>query len=465
MHTRTVSLVCWLVLAFPAVAAADARVVVGDFKGPNGKQVRTAVVDVLEEHGVELVPPQKAAATARSSGAELDTESGRVRVARKLHLQAFIEGSTRAVKRRIHVTITVFGGSDGMQASQFTTATSKAAIARDVKARLWNSISMALSGEAPAAPEVANAAEPERPARPTRPAPPVKPTPATKPPPAARVAIDEETPPGIAASKPRQEDQESSLAETADQEEASEHRPSPLDFGLGARLGTRAFGYNESLPGLRGYSLGFSPNIALRAHWYPAAHVSDGALANIGLDLRGEFLVGVSSKNSSGQKFSTNSHAFGVGLRARVPLGNVELGAVGGFGQHAFGFSSASAKVDPDLPDVNYNFVRLGLDGSWQFAGPLRLQLAAAYLLGLSQGEIAEKAWFPHTKGNGFEAEIGLAIPLSRMLGFELAFAMQRYFLSLNPDPKDPGVVGTGRVAGGALDQYFSTRLGVVLRL
>jgi hypothetical protein len=460
MHARTIRVLGCLVLAWPALASADARVVVGNFKGPNAKQVRSAVVDVLEEHGVELVPPQKAKAIARSSGAELGTESGRVRVAKKLHLQAFIEGGAHTAKRHLRVTVTVFAGADGQQASQFTSATSKAALARDIKARLWAAIGGAIDAVEPTA-EIAEAAEPERPARPNAPAPsPAKATPVA---PAAR---DDETPPGVVA-QPQvapAEAQESTLAEYAELGEQSADLPSPLDLGIGARLGTRAFGYNESLPGLRGYSLGFSPSLALRAHWYPAAHFDDGVLANVGLDVRGELLVGVSSKNSAGQKFATNSHAFGLGLRARVPLGRVELGAVAGFGQHAFGLA-ANGKIDPDIPDVTYNFVRLGVDGRWQFARPLALQLGVAYLAGLSQGEIAGRAWFPHTKGNGFEAEVGLAIPISRMLAFELAFAMQRYFLSLNPEPKDPGVVGTGRVAGGALDQYWSTRLGIVLRL
>jgi hypothetical protein len=230
-------------------------------------------------------------------------------------------------------------------------------------------------------------------------------------------------------------------------------------------LSRRSFGYNEALPGLRGYTLQLGPSAALHAHWYPAAHVTDGALAHLGLDLRGEFLIGVSSKNKDGQEFSNSSHTFGIGVRARVPFGKVELGALAGFGQHTFGFAEASGKIDPDVPDVTYNFVRAGLDARVPFMGEFSLQLAAAYLIGLSQGEIAERAWFPHTSGNGFEAQIGVLYAISRVIGLELSIALQRYFLSLNPEPKDPGVLGsTHRVAGGALDQYLSTQFGVVIR-
>jgi hypothetical protein len=150
-------------------------------------------------------------------------------------------------------------------------------------------------------------------------------------------------------------------------------------------------------------------------------------------------------------------------VRGRIPLDKIELGGVIGFGQHSFGLSNEK-DLDPDVPDVVYNFVRIGPDLRWNFVGPFTLQLGAAFLAGLSSGEISDKAWFPHTSGNGLEAEVGVALALSRVLSLEAAFGWQRYFMSLNPDPKDPGVVGTKRVAGGALDEYFSTRMGVILR-
>jgi hypothetical protein len=54
---------------------------------------------------------------------------------------------------------------------------------------------------------------------------------------------------------------------------------------------------------------------------------------------------------------------------------------------------------------------------------------------------------------------------VSKLLAFELALGMQRYFMSLNPQEGDPGVnPSTLRVAGGALDKYFSSRLGLIIR-
>ncbi|HEX4351774.1 MAG TPA: hypothetical protein VHZ95_02645, partial [Polyangiales bacterium] len=324
----------------------------------------------------------------------------------------------------------------------------RAALVKDVQAHLWAAISGALSG-APSKggvePEIIEDVNE-----------PVAKKPATKPTAKTRVAppVDEE----------QKSDEEQALAEHADQEEpTSGPGPEVFDLGLGARFGTRSFGYNDSLPGLRGYDLGMSPSIGLHGHWYPGASLGHGVLANIGLDLRGEFMIGVTSRNSDGQKFSTSSHALGVGLRGRWPVSqSVELGLVAGFGQRTFALSNSNS-IDPDIPDVSYNFIRLGLDARWQFVRWVGLQVDAAYLAGLSLGELSDKAWFPHSSGNGLEAGVSMMFGSPTFVG-EFGFAVERYFMSLNPDPKDPGVVGTGRVAGGALDEYFSLRLGMIYR-
>lgn len=471
------TLVPAVLLLWPGFAFAEPRVVVSDFKGSSGRSVRAAVVDVLEDQGVELVPPKKAAATAKASGAELDTESGRVRVAKKLRLQAFIQGKAAPSKqKKVQISITVFGGEDGMPAAEFNTVVAKSAISKEIKAKLWKAIGAVLNGPAPAAApdpleEVSKrpaAPQPEVAAAPTRARPPWRPQEQAAPPPPPPQEVDRENPPWVAAPQEepaeRPNDEALALETHADHEEPSTNYPSAFDIAVGARVGTRSFGYNDSLPGLRGYTLGPAPSIALHGHWYPGAHFSAGALAHIGLDLRAEMLVGVSSENTANQKFSTSSHAFGVGVRGRVPLDKFELAGVVGFGQHAFSLANAN-EVDPDVPDIVHNFIRAGLEGRWQIVQPIALQLRASYLAGLSLGELASKTWFPHATGNGIEAELSFQLSITRMFTIELAGGMQRYFMSLNPELNDPGVRGaTARVAGGALDKYYSSRLGVIIR-
>jgi hypothetical protein len=282
---------------------------------------------------------------------------------------------------------------------------------------------------------------------------------------------DDELPPGVA---PRREAQQARIDESenealametqTEQEEGPSALPSAIDLSVGARIGTRSFGYNDSLPGLRGYSLLPSPSIALMGHWYPAAHFGAGALSHLGLEVRADMLVGVSSENENKQKFSTNSHSLGFALRGRIPLDKLELGVLGGWGQHAFSVADSGA-MDPDIPDINYSFLRLGADGRYQVNNTIAVQLRAAFLYGMSLGEISSPAWFPHATGNGIEAEASFQLGVSKLLAFELALGMQRYFMSLNPSEDDPGVnSSTLRVAGGALDKYFSSRLGLIIR-
>ena len=459
MRIARLQLLVWIgVCAWPAFALADASVVVQDFKGPSAKKVRSVVVEILEDQGIVLVPPKKAKLTAKRSGADLTSESGRVRVANKLGVTAFISGTTKVVKRKTEIDIRVYRGSDGMESASFKTTTTRWRISKELHQKLWDAIGPGVGGAAvePMAPEPSvPVAEPvqEQPI-------------ATVP---ERAAPDDELPPGIAPREAPEQDESENEAlamEThPDTDESTAARPSPLDITVGARIGTRSFGYNDSLPGLRGYSLLPSPSLALLGHWYPAAHFGAGALAHLGLDLRAEMLVGVSSENDDNQKFSTNSHVLGLGLRGRIPVNDeVELGVVGGWGQHAFNVAN-NGDMDPDVPDIKYSFLRLGADGRYQFNRAIAVQLRAAFLYGLSLGEISSPAWFPHASGNGIEAEASFQLGVSKLLAFELALGMQRYFMSLNPQEGDPGVNSTTlRVAGGALDKYFFSRLGLIIR-
>jgi hypothetical protein len=394
----------------------------------------------------------------------------------------------RAVKKNVQISITVYGGSDGMTAVEFSATVPKAAAVKELQSRLWNEIGSALEGggasstkasadadlfserSAPAKPETTRAAPARQPVEesddqftdletPTR-KPPAKPE--RKP---VRAPVRE-------TAEPDQEDDHESatnpealaLENQADQEEPTTKRPSAFDAAIGALIGTRNFGYHESLPGLSEYNLPVSPSLALHAHWYPAAHFMSGVLAHIGLDVRADMLIGVSTEDKKrNQTFSTNAHGFGIGLRGRIPLAAHELGVVAGFSQRAFGLSS-DKNIDADVPNITHNTLRFGLEGRYRVIEMVAVQLRASYLYGLSLGQLSSKAWFPHASGNGVEAEIGLQLSLNRTFATEVAFGLQRYFMSLNPERGDSAVEETARVAGGALDKYFAGRISLIIR-
>jgi hypothetical protein len=446
------SLVLWC--AFSGAARAQTRVVVFDFEGPRDvTHLRSAVVDLLEDHAVEVVSTKVANAQAKRSGAELDSESGRVRVGKKLRLTAFIEGRLERGKRgAMTLNITVYTARDGLNAGQMSLSAPKKQVMSELKATFWDQLGPAIRGETAPVNEPEPepiAAAPVQPQRQQRPARPQKPV-------ARGEATDEEPAEGEEPEGepvvPEEEESHPSLAVNA------------LDINLGARFGTRDFVYNDPLPGLRKYGMSVSPNLRLAVRWYPVAHFNDSALSNIGLDVRGEMLVGVTSKNRAGQKFETSAHNLGIGVRGRLPFRSAEFGAVIGYGVHAFSLDSTS-KASPDVPNATYGFLRLGLDARWLFFDPLYLSVQAAYLLGLSHGQIEDQVWFPHTSGDGVEADFAVGYAFTKLIGIEAAFGLQRYFMTFDPQPNDRGVRNEGRVAGGAVDQYVSGRLAMVIRL
>src|SRR5215471_9756378 len=132
--TRAVigGLLVWCALS--AVAEAQTRVVVFDFEGKDADQLRSKVVDMLEDHAVEVVSPKVANAQARRSGAELDTESGRVRVGKKLHLNSFMEGRLERTRKAVKVHLTVYAARDGLVAGEMSLSAPKKQLISEVEA-------------------------------------------------------------------------------------------------------------------------------------------------------------------------------------------------------------------------------------------------------------------------------------------------------------------------------------------
>jgi hypothetical protein len=424
---------CGLVLAvcaWTSVAMATPRAVVREFDGQNSKRVRGSVVAVLQEHGVELVAAEAADQSASTQNADLATDAGRVSVAKELRVSVFVEGSVQRAGSKLRVSIKAYAGSDGASLGDMTVTATKANVGRAVTDGLWEAIGAAVESATLPAEQESEQAEPE---------------------PEAQAPLVEK-PAEVVATEP-----------VADQDEF-EPKHSPLDVSLGARFGRRDFVYSDAFPGLRDYKLGLSPSLALHVHWYPAAHVTHGFVANLGLDVRAETLVGVKSKNSAGTEFATSSQTIGLGVRLRIPLDKNEVGFMVGYAAHSFSISNSN-KLEPGVPDVSHGSLRAGAEARWLFLDPLSLHLAAAYLLSVSPGELAQSAWFPNTTGGGIDAELGLGFGVIDAIELQLAFDIERYFFTFHPKPTDAAVLAKGRVAGGALDQYLSLRASLLWRM
>jgi TolB-like protein len=147
-----VAVPCWLVMlvnialsAEPGAAHAQARVVVAEFEGENASRAREAVVIELEGHSFVVLANAEVSATASTMGADLATGPGRTAVARELTVASFIAGSVTRAGSKVRVQVNVYDGESGEQVATFERTMPRAAIQRQVKARLWKTVGPALS--------------------------------------------------------------------------------------------------------------------------------------------------------------------------------------------------------------------------------------------------------------------------------------------------------------------------------
>lgn len=244
--------------------------------------------------------------------------------------------------------------------------------------------------------------------------------------------------------------------EAAPKSESSGPRPSPLEATLGLRAGTRNFRYADDRFGaLRAYKMGLTPAAFVAARWYPAAHFEKGAVAHVGISAAYEqaFLI---KSQVNGESYDTTAREWMLGVRGRLPLDDLELGAELDLGEHSFNVDD-----DPNLPfvpDVAYRFIRLGVDARYR-SGSISVGGNFAYRHVTDSGAIATDAWFPRLDVAGLDT--GLYAGYSIGSDFELLAGVlyRRYWFKMNPEP------GDRFVAGGALDSYISGFLGVGYRL
>jgi len=154
-------------------------------------------------------------------------------------------------------------------------------------------------------------------------------------------------------------------------------------------------------------------------------------------------------------EFPTTLWGFSLGARFRIPFAAHTLTAVVGYGLQSFRIEAISPTVSaPEIPDVDYSFMRLGAEVRFVF-GWFVTELNFAYLPLFGTGQLSEPDWFPNNSGAGLEAGGVLGFLLADWVELRAAFEYRRFWFSLNPEP------GDARIAGGALDNYFKGSLGV----
>jgi hypothetical protein len=249
-----------------------------------------------------------------------------------------------------------------------------------------------------------------------------------------------------------------------------EDRPAAVDIEVDFRLVRRNFGYNDVLVlpddprgDLRDYRLDIGPGVGMKFQYFPGAHFTAGAGAQFGIDFEWERLFNFDSTRDDGVKFPTESQQFLVGLRWRYPTGRWEPTVVLDYGVHTFRFGVSGPPVPETagIPNVRYEFVRLGGGFRVGIGKEERFIIATniAFRGVFNAGSIATSLWFPEAKVNGMDAMLMLGYALPKGFEIRIGFDYRRYWFDLNPVAPD-----APWVAGGALDQYLGFSIGVAWR-
>ncbi|MCA9634203.1 MAG: hypothetical protein KC766_41445 [Myxococcales bacterium] len=239
-------------------------------------------------------------------------------------------------------------------------------------------------------------------------------------------------------------------------------RASGLEASFRAGAFRRMLRYNDDIfQRLQSYTLKTGPWLEGDLALFPGALAGDhGALSWFGVEGSYGQAVGLDSERYAGETFDTSSHAYGVGLAARVPVRTHRVTAGVGYGRRVFEVEdtvpdNALYPAEPGVPSADYQFLRLGAGFEFQATRALTLITMLGYRAVLGEGDIAEDAWFPNASAGGIDFGMQLRYALTDALDVRAGFELERYFFKLNPE------VGDARVAGGALDQYLSAYLGV----
>lgn len=424
-------------LAAPADEASKGRrVAVAPFEGQGADKVRRWVIDALgTSDGVEVVEVSNLPAAPEAEGI--------VKTATKNDLNAVVFGTVEKKKNNWEVELAVHNGADGAEIETLALG-ARGVVA--LKKEIGKSLPKQISGP------LADSQSPSE-----------------------MISELEDSESGEEGDAAQEDGEEAAAEEEADDFDAEGDAfadPAPsrslLELTVAVKGFTRDLSWHDAVPAnaLSEYSLGGAPAALLSARWYPLGHGQNDILANLGLTGGFEYAFALSSRLPSGDQISSSSHAFFAGLHGRVPLGEQQLGLSVAYGQHRF--EVADDPAAPLLPDADYRFIRVGIDGRFRFGSIVAgFDVARRFVTGTGQFE--DPMWFPNLDAGGIDATVFGGLALLDNLDLLVGLELRRYFMDLNPKLTDPIVqqglpsAGGNRAvaAGGATDQYLGAWLGV----
>ncbi len=440
-------------------------VMVRPFDGPRSKTIHDRLVRALTSDGTNLVP-------ASSARTRLGKDPGAyVKVASGNGIRAFIHGKIQMSKKSWTLTLEVRSG-----------ATGEITGSDEIKSGWLPGLLKAIDKEAPG--KVAALVET---------------TPSGGSSPAAAVVDLESGATSEASASADTSDlglgAQSNGSNPIDSQAIVDNtRPPALFLHLGVAGIYRSFTYSD--PFLDTKRQGLFPHaiplvaVRLDGMWYPGMHFGDGVLSHFGLNVHFiRSLVGNTAvdedkvPNGAPTEYPTVFQELDLGLRARIPMGNWEMGLNFGVGSQQMGlvgdnavvrlpYSDVNEPYPGVIPDIDSRYYRFGADvgfpwlgGDWSIGAGMRLPDFAA-----DPGAIAHPRWFPSVVGTAATVSLGVNIPMSGSFGLQLLADYRQTGMDMNSSTDSIVVVSesdpnqnqlTNSIAGGAIDRYILLSAGI----
>jgi hypothetical protein len=469
-------------LAKKGGAAAKKQVAVGRITGPNAAKVRVLVMKAIKDSGwydvadaEDLKPTDRKKTIAKLAGVLAADGVVMGSVSKKVDLTL---GIYKANGERVREVVVKGGSLKKLEA----------ALDEAFEATIAPPLADATGGykpelkEAPP-PEMEEEAEPE-----------LGEGAAARAAPKASAAETESDPSDAASPADTSAGAEADVKAKPDKSGSDKPGRSPFEFVAGVRGYSRSFvytdptGQRDRTPPPAGprprnlvpYKLPFGPALKFGARIYPAAFVRDDVASYFGavasLDYGFATATDLEEKQTDGTtrvtRLSTASTAWDAGIRVRLPVGPVEFGLSGTYGSHSFILygDEGGTGIEPLVPDVRYDQIRLGADVRARISKLLvGGRIAHRQLLSLHQMDL-EYVWFPGAKGRGLDFGLELGWELLPFLDVVGGGDIVAYGFDFNDGPDEPTPCGPAGcraplIAGGATDTYFSGWLGVMLTL
>jgi len=483
------TLASFQISAAARAAHAGGKRVAVHVSGKDGARVEKSVAQALKGHGFKPAKPKEVSAAAKSLHTDWKAEGDVAALAKRLKVLAVVEGEVRDKGRRLELRAHGADGSvvgEGEWSAPGGSKKLPAVAARGVWAKLGSGLEDARPArggkrgrsDAEAIQPVAEKEIKDAPGSASEPVP-------SSPPAEERAPAEERKPPAdteAAEERKRPADTEADeehparrrrerpaaevVEASSDEPVGTGPAPIALDAIAGLRIVKRDLSWvKDTNQTYQPFGMSGAAAVGFQLSWYPAAHFTRGWPANLGIAASGEFVPSVAATTSDGASYPVSDSDYWAGVRGRLPLGPADFMLTVAGGKHAFVLhnGATSMRANLSVPDMQYTYVRAGLDARVRLPFKFSAQAGAAYRGVLSGGtqnyDLQSMAYFPKgltVAALDVSASVGYQVlaPLEARVGFDF----RRYGLDMHPQT-------SGATVSGAVDSYTAFWLGVAVLL